>query len=390
MIKTHLFAAYASCTLLWCSLAIELAAQGLSQSVQQLTFRKVDIPIEGEYIDAVFYTDSLSQELRPKIIIRKESVDFMTREGLLRHRVIAQVGESAKIAAHGRYIGFYHEGRFSVYKDSGESLWQDTPPNEGDEDVPERRYRISSQGIVCTVLRDKGKVIFHNQQGTIIAEHGVTNSMSRTLDGDWSPDGEYFLVSATMTGMYRDNRLFLFDARGTKLWEIRTDNRWAVDVEFSSKSSWASLTYRDLSARTFGIAIISTRDGSIARELSHSNLLYPFISSDERYLLAKDRYLKERSGQRLVLFDIQAGAQLFEIFLSKPIVDYVVFPDDQAIFALHQSEIVKLDMTGAVVGSYDLGELDTSQNTLQLQGESTADRVLIRSQKSFLYLNPSN
>jgi len=131
MIKTHLFAAYASCALLWCSMATDLAAQGLSQPVQQLTFRKADIPIEGEYIDAVFYTDSLTQELRPKIVIRKESIDFMTRAGALQHRVVTRTGRYATIAVKGKFIGFYHPRRFVVYKDTGELLWQDAPPEEG-------------------------------------------------------------------------------------------------------------------------------------------------------------------------------------------------------------------------------------------------------------------
>ncbi|MCK6562183.1 hypothetical protein HUU39_25250 [candidate division KSB1 bacterium] len=228
MIKTHLFAAYASCTLLWCSLAIELAAQGLSQSVQQLTFRKVDIPIEGEYIDAVFYTDSLTQELRPKIVIREESVDFVSREGSLKNRVITPNGRFATIAGSGKYIGFYKDG-FQIYRDDGELLWRDAPYGDS-EDGPGRRYTISSQGIVCNVLKEEGKIIFHDHNGNIAAAHPITGGMSRTLNGEWSADGQFFLVSATMTGMYRDNRLFLFDVRGTKLWEKRTDNRWVVEI----------------------------------------------------------------------------------------------------------------------------------------------------------------
>lgn len=383
MIKSHLFAAYASCTLLWCSMATDLAAQELSQAGKQLAFRKADIPIEGEYIDAVFYTDSPAQELQPKIIIRKESVDFMTREGLLRHRVIAQVGESAKIAAHGRYIGFYHKGRFSVYKDSGELLWQDAPPYDGDEDVPERRYRISSQGIVCTVLRDKGKVIFHNQQGTIMAEHGVTNSMSRTLNGEWSPDGQYFLASAGMM----ITQLHLFDARGAKLWDKSLEQKYVVEVEFSPQSKWIFLGYHDFSDRTSGNAILTTLDGSIVHDWSHAALLSPFFSVDERYVLAKGSYQKERPGQQLVLFDIQTGAKQFEIFLPKYIIDYTVFSDAGTIYVLQDSEAIKLDMSGAMVGKIDFGHLGLSRDQLRIDDESTADRVLIRSHQSFLNLN---
>lgn len=88
-----------------------------------------------------------------------------------------------------------------------------------------------------------------------------------------------------------------------------------------------------------------------------------------------------------MLFDIQTGASLFEIFVPKPIIDYVIFPDEEAIYVLHQSEMVKLDMTGAVVGSYEFGELEAPQNALRLEGGSTADRVLIRNHESFLYLN---
>lgn len=48
MIKPHLFLANAICVLLWCNMATDLAAQELSQTGKQLTFRKANIPIEGE------------------------------------------------------------------------------------------------------------------------------------------------------------------------------------------------------------------------------------------------------------------------------------------------------------------------------------------------------
>jgi outer membrane protein assembly factor BamB len=386
MIKPHPFLACASCSLLWCILSIDVAAQELPQTGKHLAFRKADIPIEGEYIDAAFYVNSLTQELRPKIVTRKESVDFMTRDGAIRHRVITHSGLTATITSNGQFIGFYKDG-FRLYKDTGELLWQDTP--DEDYDGPERLYRISSQGVVCNLFREKGKAIFHNQYGVVTAAHAITNGMSRTLNGEWSPDGQFFLVSATMTGMYRDNRLFLFDARGTKLWEKRTDNRWAVEVEFSPKSRWIFLIYRDFSARALGIAILTTQEGSIVHELSHADLRFPCISTNERHFLVRARYLKERPGQKLVLFDIETGTKLFEIFLPKPILDYVIFSDEEVIYVLHQSELVKLDMTGAVVGSYDFGKLEASQNTLRFEGGSTADRALLRSPKSFLYLNQS-
>lgn len=310
----------------------------------------------------------------------------MTREGAIKQRIITHSGPTATITSNGQFIGFYKDG-FRLYKDTGELLWQDTP--DEDYDGPERRYRISSQGVVCNLFREKGKAIFHNQYGVVTAAHAITDGMSRTLNGEWSPDGQYFLVSATMTGMYRDNRLFLFDAQGTKLWEKNTDKRWAVEIEFSPKSNWIFLIYRDLNARAFGIAIITTQDGSIAHDLSHSNLLYPSISTDEKHFLAKGRNPKERPGERFALFEIQTGIKLFENFSPKPIIDYVIFPDEEVVYVLHQSEMVKLDMAGAVIGSYDFGKLEASQNTLRLEGGSTADRVLIRSYESFLHLNQS-
>ncbi|MCK6558211.1 hypothetical protein L6R21_03350 [bacterium] len=389
MIKNHLFAAYASCTLLWCSMATDLAAQELSQTGKQLTFRKAEIPIEGEYIDAVFYTDSLSQELRPKIIIRKESVDFMTRAGALQHRVVTRTGRYATIAVNGKFIGFYHPRRFVVYKDTGELLWQDAPPEEGSEDVPERGYRISSQGNVCILLRRKGSIIFHNQHGAVLAEHAITDGMSRTLEGEWSSDGQYFVVSATITGMYRDNRLFLFDARGAKLWEKSMDNRWAVEREFSPQLRWLLLMYWDFDVRKSGIAILAVQDGSIAHDLSQIDLFNPAISSDGKYFLARGSYVKGQPGQKAALFDIQTGIKRFEIFLPKRILDYVIFSDERVIYVLHDSEIVKLDMSGAVISNFAFERQEGSEDILRIHRGSTADRVLIRTSKSLLYMNVS-
>ncbi|MDL1875059.1 hypothetical protein FBQ85_07785 [Cytophagia bacterium CHB2] len=386
MIKTHLFAAYASCALLWCSMATDLAAQDLSQTGKQLAFRKANIPIEGEYIDAVFYTDSSAQELRPKIIIRKESVDFMTRAGAIRHRVITHSGPTATITCNGQFICFYKEG-FCFYKDTGDLLWQDAP--EEDEDGPGRLYKISSLGLVCNVLKQNGKIIFHSQQGTVMAVHAITDGMSRTLDGEWSPDGQYFLASASITSMLHDNRIFLFDAQGAKLWEKRLDEKWAVEIEFSPKSKWIFLRYRDFNDRTFGNTLLATQDGAAVHDLIQNDLLFPTFSTDERYFLARGRHRREGPGQKLVLFDIETGTALFEIFLAKPIIDYVVFPDEVVIYVLHQSEIVKLDVSGAVIGAYAFEKLEAPLNILRLQDGSTPNQVLIRGQGSYLYLNPS-
>jgi len=385
MIKLHQLLTYAGCALLWCSTANDIAAQSLTQTEKQFTLRKADVPIEGEYIDAVFYADPVTQELRPKIVIRNESVDFITREGSLRNRVVERVGETAKIAANGEFIGFYHPDRFCVYKDTGDLLWQDAPPEEGSEDVPERRYRLSSQGIVCNVLRHKGKIIFHDQQGAVMAEHSITNGMSRTLNGEWSPDGQYFLASAGM----RITQLHLFDARGAKQWDKRLEQKYVVDVEFSPKSKWIFLGYHDFSDRTSGNAILTLLDGSIVHDLIHADLLFPSFSVDEKYVFAKGRYLKDRPGQQFVLFDIQAGAKLFEIFLPKYIIDFIIFSEAGTIYVLHDSEIVKLDMSGAAVGKIDFGQLKISRDQLRIHDESTADRVLIRGHKNFLDLSTS-
>ncbi|NUM66931.1 hypothetical protein HUU39_16970 [candidate division KSB1 bacterium] len=393
MIKPHLFLANAICVLLWCSLAIELAAQGLSQPVQQLTFQKADIPIEGEYIDAVFYADSLSQELRPKIIIRKESVDFMTREGLLKHRVVTPNGRFARIATNGRFIGFNHSG-FEIYSDSGIFLWQDAEWE--DIEGPGRLYTISSKGIVCNVNNDAGKVVFHDLHGTVTAEHAITDGMSRTLSGEWSPDGQYFLAYHGM----RITQLHLFDARGAKLWNRSLEQKYVVEVEFSPQSKWIFLGYHDLSNRTSGNAILTTLNGSIVHDWSHVGLLPPFVhgwshaallspffSVDERYVLAQGTYQKERPGQQLVLFDIQTGAKQFEILWPKYIIDYSVFSDAGTIYILQDSEAIKLDMSGAMVGKIDFGHLGLSRDRLRIDDGSTADRVLIRSHQSFLVLN---
>lgn len=382
--------------MLWCSLAIELAAQDSAQSGKQLAFRKVDVPIEGEYIDAVFYSDSLSQALRPKIIIREESVDFMTREGALQHRVITRTGRYAMMAANGKFIGFYNLDRFIVYKDTGELLWQDTPPEEGSEDVPERGYRISSQGNVCTLLRHKGSIIFHSQHGAVLAEYAITDGMSRTLEGEWSPDGQYFLAYHGM----RITQLHLFDARGAKLWNRSLEQKYVVEVEFSPQSKWIFLGYHDLSNRTSGNAILTTLNGSIVHDWSHVGLLPPFVhgwshaallspffSVDERYALAQGNYQKERPDQQLVLFDIQTGAKQFEILWPKHIIDYTVFSNAGTIYILQDSEVIKLDMSGAMVGKIDFGHLGLSRDRLRIDDGSTADRVLIRSHQRFLILN---
>ncbi|NUO82977.1 hypothetical protein HUU05_23135 [candidate division KSB1 bacterium] len=84
MIKPRQLLTYASYALLWCGTVTDISAQNLAQTGNQFTLRTTEVPIEGEYVDAVFYADSVTQELRPKIIIRKESVDFISLSGTLK------------------------------------------------------------------------------------------------------------------------------------------------------------------------------------------------------------------------------------------------------------------------------------------------------------------
>lgn len=392
MIKSRRLLIYASCALLWCSTANDLAAQNLTQTEKQFTLSKTDVPIEGEYIDAVFHADSSTQELRPKIIIRNESVDFMTREGALQHRVVTRAGRYAMIAVNGKFIGFYHPDRFVVYKDTGELLWQDAPPEEGSEDVPERGYRISSQGNVCILLRHNGKIVFHDQHGAVLAEYVIADGMSQTLDGEWSSDGQYFLAYAGM----RITQLHLFDARGAKLWDKRLEQKWVLEVSFSPKSQWLFVHYRDFSDRINRSMILSTNNAEVLAD--NLDFWSPKFTSDDKHLVAI-------ATPRLVFFDLTSARKLFEVDLVKRIRGVHLPENEKIIYVLHYKkisskktspsefasfdiEVSALNFDGTVLNKQALGQIKAEEpRSLKIHAASTSRELYVSTDRGLIHFN---
>ncbi|RIK58540.1 hypothetical protein DCC62_29360 [candidate division KSB1 bacterium] len=364
MIKFNCFLFFVS-SLLCCNLAIDVAAQDSMQTGKQLKFRKADIPIEGEYISAVFHIDSLTQELRPKIIVRKESVDFMTGEGVLKHCVVTPNGRFATVAKNGAYIGFYLKGGYHFYGSCGEFLWQDAEWE--DTEGPGRLYKISSLGIVCNINSDVGRIIFHDLQGAVLAEHDITNGMSRTLIGEWSQDGHRFLASGPAADSPGDYQLHLLEARGTKLWVKKIGRKWPLAITFSPHAQWVCVYYHDWDSGNSQNMIISTQNAEVL--IDSLNFNNPQFTPDEQRLVAI-------SFTRLVFFDLTSGRKVAETDLVKRIRGFHVSVDEKTIYAMHHGEVSPQEPASRKAASNESLPIDVEMWALNLDGKVLSQFML--------------
>lgn len=364
MIKLNCFLFCAS-SLLCCNLVIDAAAQDSTQTGKQLTFRKAEIPIDGEYIDAIFYADSLTQELRPKIIIKKESVDFMTREGLLKHRVVTPNGRFATVAKNGAYIGFYLKGGYTFYNANGALLWQDAEWE--DTEGPGRLYKISSLGIVCNINSDVGRIIFHDLQGAVLADHSITNGMSRTLIGEWSQDGHRFLASGPAADSPGHYQLHLFESKGTKIWAKKIGRKWSLAITFSPQAQWVCVYYHDWDSGNSQNMIISTQNAEVL--IDSLNFNNPQFTPDEQRLVAI-------SFTRLVFFDLASGRKFAETDLVKRIRGVHVSTTEKTIYAMHHGEGSPIKPASRKAAPNESLPIDVEMWVLNLDGKVLRQFIL--------------
>jgi len=268
---------------------------------------------------------------------------------------------------------------FKLYNDEGMLLWQEAPYPDP-YDTPGRLYRVSSKGVVCKVNRASGTALFYSRQGNLIGEHVIVPGMSRTMDGVWSPDGDYFLISAH-TGY--DDIIFLIEDTGKKVWEQRIKQKWAVEVKISPTSKWTFVRYNDFSTRNFGALIISTIDGTISQDFNNEDLIRPEFSHDGKLLLVKSRLSENLYGQRLILLDLESRNKRFETILRDRILDYKLWADDNLIYVVHRTELLAMDLNGGIMKKIDLNSLAPSSSIKDaIHPASSANFLLLRTQQT--------
>ncbi len=409
MIKPHQLLIYASYALLWWSMANDVTAQSLAQTEKQFSLRRAEVPIEGDYLDAVFYADSATQELRPKIIIRKEGVDFMTREGSLRNRVVTKNGYFSPRSANGKYIVLFERG-LQLYNDAGELMWQKFL-EESDEDGAGQEFMVSSLGILCNLNRDDGTVSFYDQRGAIIANHVVTTDLARTLIGKYSNDGRYFVATAPGRRIAQNYQLILFDSVGRPIWTRELEKKWILDIVFSTRAGLLAVKYRDFVTRATNAAIFSFQ-GELLTTLTDDMIGDAVFTKDDRWLAVNVLSKSNPQTSKLLLYEVPAGRKVFEVQFSKRIYDLKLDADGIHLYALlgvrtvvpqkltesqagklsprrsfiTQHALATINLKGELLGMNDLSSFELYEGSLCFCPASASNLVCIQAgEKRFYY-----
>lgn len=348
MIKSHLFAAYASFTLLWCSMATELAAQDSTQTGKQLILRKAEIPIEGEYIDAVFYPSQSAMELRPKVIIRKHAVEFLSQSGDIRRRfestARSENGLYARVSANGEFLavqeqiipaserGQIGEAQFALFSSDGVLLWQEAFETNWDDPPPQ--YFISSTGIVCKLTWFEGAIAFYSPQKQELAKHLILPNASKGIYCTWSPDGRFFAVTSRDPGV-RDtyqSQVLMFDQYGNKLWASILANMESSNPVFSSQAQWVWLRTRKVLPTGYSWGIIyETISGKEIATLGDDGLIDVTFSHDENLMLG---HLNREYTSYIALYELPSGRRLFQKKAGVRLRDFKFLSDSNSIYLI--------------------------------------------------------
>lgn len=348
MIKTHHFAAYASCTLLWCSMATELTAQDLSQTGKQFTFRKADIPIDGECIDVVFYPSQSALELRPKVIIRKYAVEFLSQSGDIRSRfestAKSENGFYTRVSANGEFLAVQEqiipayereqigEAQFILFSSDGALLWQETFETNWDDPPPQ--YFISSTGIVCKLTWFEGAITFYSPQKQELAKHIILPNASKGIYCTWSPDGRFFAVTSR-DPVVRDtyqSQVLMFDQHGNKLWASILANTESSTPVFSSQAQWIWFrTHKKTPPGPFRGIIYETLSGKEIATLEDDGLIDVTFSHDENLMLG---HLNREYTSYIALYELPSGRRLFQKKAGTRLRDFKFLSDSNSIYLI--------------------------------------------------------
>ncbi|MCL4707589.1 hypothetical protein KJ068_20735 [bacterium] len=348
MIKPHLFLANAICALLWCSMAPGLAAQDSTQTGKQLTVRKMDIPIEGECIDVVFYPSQSAMELRPKVIIRKHAVEFLSQSGDIRSRfestAKSENGLYTRVSANGEFLavqeqivpayerGQIGEAQFILFSSDGVLLWQETFETNWDDPPPQ--YFISSTGIVCKLTWFEGAITFYSPQKMELAKHAILPNASKGIYCTWSPDGRFFAVTSR-DPVVRDtyqSQVLMFDQHGNKLWASTLANMESSNPIFSSQAQWIWFrTHKKVPPGYSRGIIYETLSGKKIATVEDDGLIDVTFSHDENLMLG---HLNREYTSYIALYELPSGRRLFQKKAGKRLIDFKFFSDSNLVYLI--------------------------------------------------------
>jgi len=416
------------------SLAFNAFPQNSGQQEGKLKLRKLAETIDENLKDIAIYVEPLDQGLlRPKILVKKKAIEFLTQEGTIKNRIDFAHEFYTTFSANEKYVaaiqttkvpkdkGENGVGEFQLFTDDGALLWQESYSVGWDISGP--MYRISSNGIVCKTTRSMGTISFHDQQGTKIAEHVLWPDFLRSgLQGEWSQDGRYYAVVSPHlrerigNELRHADKLALFDATGFKLWEQVLQDKSANSVFLSAQSKWVVVSYQDMLSRNYGALIYSTFNGTpiTTITLNQFGLTHTIFTQDDEKLLIK---AGSHQNPRLMLYETISGKNIFELNRPQPILDLRLLTKHALIYVLTEESIfpqnierrprtaniqeskkdrrpslerstprprltniqlMVLSLNGTILGTTELIGIEASPNMLMVSSASTPKKLIIK------------
>ncbi|MCI0694332.1 hypothetical protein L0337_20280 [candidate division KSB1 bacterium] len=415
------------------SLAFNAFPQSSSQQIGQLKLQKLS-EITGEDLkDVAIYAEPSDQSLRPQILVKAKTIEFLTPQGNVRNRVDFVHEFHTTFSTNERYMAVIQKMKipskeengaelFQLFAKDGTLLWQESYSTYWDVHAP--IYRISSNSIVCKTAESMGTISFHDQQGAKTAENVLWPDFLRSgLQGEWSQDGRYYAVISPHlrerqgSELRYSDKLTLFDATGTKLWEQILQDKSANAVFISSQSKWAVVSYQDMVSRNWGATIYSVSNGEpiTTITLNQFGLTHAIFTRDDEKLLVK---AGSYQNPRLVLYESISGKNIFESNIPQPILDLKLLAKDNLIYVLTGERILPqnmerrrrnesiqeskkaqrptperstlgrprltnlqlmvLSLNGTILGTAELLRVEAPPNTVMIHSASTSKRFIIK------------